>query len=112
MSDEGPLLRDVYPDLAAELIALLDEEGEPDLAICARDLRIHAPCGCGDSFCQSFYTAPPPSGPYGPGHRSFPLITARGMTVLDVVGERIMYVELIDHPPLAGARSLDNDVTS
>jgi len=105
MSDEGPLLRDVYPTLVAELIALLNEEGETDLAICAQDLRIHAPCGCGDSFCQSFYTAPPSNGPYGPGHRCMPLVTARGMTVLDVVGSQIMYVELIDHPPLTDARN-------
>jgi hypothetical protein len=112
MSDDGPYLRDVYPDLAAELVTLLDEEGESDLAICAHDLRIHSSCGCGDSFCQSFYTAPPPDGAYGPGHRCIPLITARGMTVLDVVGERIMYVELIDHPPLTDARSVANDVTS
>jgi len=34
MSDEGPLLRDVYPSLVAELIALLNEEGETELAIC------------------------------------------------------------------------------
>jgi len=24
-------------------------------------------CGCGDDFCQSFYTQPRPEGPYGPG---------------------------------------------
>jgi hypothetical protein len=111
MTGEGPLLRDVYPNLTAELIALLEEEGESDLATCALDLRIHARCGCGDSFCQSFYTAPRPNGPYGPGHRCVQLLTARGMTVLDVVGDQIVHVELVDHPPLTDARNVGSDAT-
>jgi hypothetical protein len=112
VSDEGALLREIYPELAAELVSLLDEEGEPDLAISARDLRIFARCGCGDGFCQSFYTAPPPNGSYGPGHRCLPLFTAQGMTVLDVVGGQIMYVELIDHPPLIDARGVGDDAAA
>lgn len=55
---EPPLLREVYPELCAELVGLLTVEGLSDLGDCAHDLRIVAPCRCGDDFCQSFYTAP------------------------------------------------------
>lgn len=67
MEAEHPLVREVFPELAAELVALLEEEGERELAICARDLRLVADCGCGDDFCQSFYAGAHPRGqPYGP----------------------------------------------
>lgn len=97
---EPPLLREVYPELCAELIGLLTVEGLSDLGVSAHDLRIVAPCRCGDDFCQSFYTAPPPNGAYGPGHRNVVLAPEQGMIVLDVVDGRIMFVEVIDHPPL------------
>ncbi|MFC9581475.1 hypothetical protein ACFVJ8_01250 [Streptomyces yangpuensis] len=58
----APLLRDVLPQLSAELVTLLKEEGERDLALCAHDLRPLADCGCGDDFCRSFRTAPHPPG--------------------------------------------------
>ncbi|MFI0453310.1 hypothetical protein [Actinomadura sp. 6N118] len=51
--EENPLVREVFPDLVAELVALLEEEGENMLAISAWDLRLVAECGCGDDFCQS-----------------------------------------------------------
>jgi hypothetical protein len=98
-----PLLREIYPDLCTELIALLNAEGLSDLGVCAHDLRIVAPCRCGDDFCQSFYTAPPPNGPYGPGHRNVTLAPEQGMIILDVVDGRIMFVEVLDHPPLRDA---------
>ena len=98
-----PLLRAVYPDFAAELISLLNDDGHTDLAICAYDLRIIARCGCTDDFCQSFYTAPKPDGAYGPGHSNVPLFTNHdhgGMIVLDVVNGQIMFVEVLFYPPL------------
>jgi hypothetical protein len=98
---ELSLLRNIYPDFCAELISLLNAEKEPDLAVCAHDLRIVAPCGCGDDFCQSFYTAPRPKGAYGPGHRNIVLLPTHGMIVLDVVHDRIMFVEVLHHPPLS-----------
>jgi hypothetical protein len=56
-------------------------------------------CGCGDTFCQSFYTAPKPDGPYGPGHSNVLLDPPwPRMLILDVVDGRIMYVEVIDRP--------------
>ena len=100
---EPPLVRDVYPDFSAELISLLNAEGESELGISAYDLRVVAKCGCGDDLCQGFYTAPRPNGPYGAGHRNVALSPERGMIVLDVVEQRIMFVEVLDHAPLSRA---------
>ncbi|MEU5756801.1 hypothetical protein [Streptomyces sp. NPDC047829] len=98
---EHPLVREVFPELVAELTALLEDEGEGELALCARDLRLVEECGCGDGFCQSIRTADLPRGqPYGPGHRCVPLCPAAGMLILDVVDGRIVYVEILDRPPL------------
>ncbi|MFD5437662.1 hypothetical protein ACFWJ4_36605 [Kitasatospora sp. NPDC127067] len=102
---EHPLLREVFPDLLGELVDLLEEEGEHELAVAARGLRLVAECGCGDGFCQSFRTEPRPDGqPYGPDHRCVPLSPAHGMLVLDVVGGRIVYVEVLDREPLRDTR--------
>ncbi|WP_227996685.1 hypothetical protein [Glycomyces albidus] len=102
MEDEGPLLREVYPDLVDELARLLEDEGERYLSIAVRDLRIVAECGCADDFCQSVRTAPhPPGEPYGPGHRNVMLDPDEGMLVLDVLNERIVYVEILFRPPMA-----------
>ncbi|MEV6210217.1 hypothetical protein [Kitasatospora sp. NPDC051914] len=98
---DHPLLREVFPDLVTELAALLEEEGERALAVAVQDVRLVAECGCGDDFCQSLRTADHPAGqPYGPGHRCIPLLPEQGMLVLDVVDDRIMYVEILDRPPV------------
>ncbi|RFU40900.1 hypothetical protein DZF91_14750 [Actinomadura logoneensis] len=105
MESEHPLVRDIFPDLVAELATLLEDGGEHGLAVRVQDLRLVAECGCGDDFCQSFYTEDhPPGQPYGPGHRCIPLLPARGVLVLDVVDERIMYVEVTNRPPLDDRR--------
>ncbi|MFJ5228977.1 hypothetical protein ACIQBJ_03660 [Kitasatospora sp. NPDC088391] len=103
MSTEHPLVGEEFPELVAELAALLAAEGEGALAEQLPGLRLVAKCGCGDDFCRSFATAVhPPGTPYGPGHRCVPLLPARGMLVLDVVDGRIVYVEVLDRPPLRG----------
>lgn len=101
MEQDHPLIRDVFPGLIAELTALLEEEGERELAFCAWDLRLVEECGCGDDFCQSIRTADHPQGqPYGPGHRCVPLSPSKGMLILDIVDGRIMYIEILDRPPM------------
>ncbi|ATZ26810.1 hypothetical protein SLAV_25065 [Streptomyces lavendulae subsp. lavendulae] len=96
---EAPLVREVLPALTAELVRLLEEEGERDLAVCAHDLRLVAVCGCGDDFCQSIRTGTHvPGTPYGPGVRSVHLLPERGMLNLDVLHGRIEYVEVLDRP--------------
>ncbi|MET8542307.1 hypothetical protein ABZW03_16855 [Kitasatospora sp. NPDC004799] len=100
-----PLVHEVFPTLAIELITLLGQEGEPELAATVRSLPLVAECNCGDDFCQSFRTAPHPAGqPYGPGHRCVTLSPADGTLVLDVVDDRIMYVEILDRAPLHDTR--------
>ncbi|MBO1417998.1 hypothetical protein J0670_25765 [Streptomyces sp. FH025] len=101
MAPEHPFVREVLPELAHELITLLEEEGERDLAVRARDLRLVAECGCGDDSCQSFYTAARPADePYGPDHRCVPLLPERGELILDVADGRIVYVEVLHRRPL------------
>jgi hypothetical protein len=83
------------------LLSRFREAGEDGLVSQVDSLRVLRECGCGDDFCQSFYTQPPPVGAYGPGHRNVCLSPHRpGMLVLDVVDDLIMFVEVIDRPPL------------
>ncbi|WP_283135150.1 hypothetical protein [Rhizohabitans arisaemae] len=104
-ADDRPLVRELFPDLINELIACLREEEEEQLAVHAWDLRFYQGCECRDDFCQSFYTAEPPDGAFGPGHRNVALIPARGDLILDVVRGRIMYVEVLYYPRLPRSAS-------
>jgi hypothetical protein len=87
-------LVDILPELAEELEDLL-REAEPELAGQVRGLKMVDRCRCGDDFCATFYTEPPPGGSYGPGHRNVPLEPSEGMLILDVVGTKIMCVEVL-----------------
>lgn len=98
---EPALVSSRWPRLAAELTIALRGAGEDGLVSQVDSIRVVRECGCGDDFCQSFYTQPPPAGPYGPGHRCVALSPHRPwMLVLDVVDDLIMFVEVIDRPPL------------
>ena len=56
---------------------------------------------CRDDFCQSFYTQAPPAGAYVPGHRNIALDALwPGYLILDVVGEQIMFVEVLHRATL------------
>lgn len=100
VDQDQPLVRELFPELVAELIACLREVEEADLAVSAWDIRLHSWCTCNDHFCQSFYTAEPPDGAYGPGHRCVPLIPKKGDVILDIVENEIMFVEILDYPKL------------
>ena len=100
VDQDQPLVRELFPDLVAELIACLREADEADLAVCAWDIRLHSWCSCTGDFCQSFSTAEPPDGAYGPGHRNVPLIPKEGDLILDVVENRIVFVEVLNYPEL------------
>jgi hypothetical protein len=87
--------------LATQLVAALRGDGHQHLAAQVQELPVVMECGCGDSFCQSFYTAPKPTGAYGPGHSNVALDPPwSGWLILDVVDGRIMYVEVLYRPPL------------
>jgi hypothetical protein len=85
-------LNNALPDLGTELEALLREAGESRLAGEVASLRIVEPCGCGDDFCSSFYTAPRPEGTWGPGHQTIPLAPD---LIVDVVGGHVVYIEVL-----------------
>lgn len=81
--------------------AALRSGDRADLAAQLTGLRVVQRCGCGDSFCQSFYTAPPPSGAYGTGHTNVALDPPwPGYLILDVVDGKIVFVEVLYRPPL------------
>lgn len=94
-------LIDWWPKLSSELRDALIAEDEAGLANSVDSLEVVQACGCGDDFCQSLYTADPPDGTYGPGHRNVLLDPPwTGMLILDVVDDEIVYVEVVDRPPL------------
>ena len=98
----APRVVDLWPVLAHQLELALHREGEDNLADQVASLDVVARCNCGDSFCQSFYTEPPPDGRYPDRLRTvwceepgWP-----GYLLLDVVDERIHFVEVLDRGPL------------
>ncbi|GAA1593701.1 hypothetical protein GCM10009789_54700 [Kribbella sancticallisti] len=107
MDPKAPKLIEQWPTLAGQLRAALIRAGEAELATQVDDLRALKMCACGDDFCQSFYTQPPPDGSYPPDkHRNWypeaddPGPGWDGYLILDVVDGRIAFVEILDRPPL------------
>jgi hypothetical protein len=88
-----PLLRDVTPELAAELVTQLERQSEAAPARQVGTLRVldHAASG----KAVAIYTAPAPDAAYGPTHRNVHFDVRKGMVILDVVGERIACVEVL-----------------
>lgn len=95
-------LIEVLPGFSAELVEALLGQGDADLAAQVPGLRVVELCGCGDHVCGSFYVVPRPDGAWGPGHRNVVVGIAKGMVVLDVVGEIITFVEVLDRTDVAG----------
>ena len=93
--NERPLLIHILPELANELRNLLIKEGKSHLAEQVSSLQIYDRCRCGDNFCASFYTAPPPKGSYGESHYNIALEPDEGYFILDIVEEKIVYVEVL-----------------
>ena len=89
------LLVQRWPAFAAELETLLTCSSEPQLAGSVGALRVVAHCACGDDFCQTFYTAPPPEGSYPDGVYSVQLDPQVGMINVDVLGGRILCIEAL-----------------
>ncbi len=89
--------------LARQLREALARDNEAALANQVDELRVLEMCACADDFCQSFYTAP--DGPYPEDrHRNWSPQDEQpgwdGYLILDVVDERIAFVEVLYRPPL------------
>ncbi len=89
-------LNDVLPAFAVELHELILKTERADLAEQVNRLEIFERCRCEDEFCSSFYTVPKPNGAWGAGHSNLALSPDKGMVVLDLIDDRICYVEVID----------------
>jgi len=106
MGNERPAILEVFPELAAELRALLIAEKEPELSAQVDSLRLVERCRCRDDFCAMFYTSAPPDGAWGKGHRNVALNPKKGDLILDVVDNHIVAVEVLFHPEVR--RKLDD----
>jgi hypothetical protein len=88
--DDGRLVRELLPDLAAELERGLGEQGRPDLAEQVATLRIWAVCSCEVEGCGSFSTARPIRRWFRRG-KQVPV----GDLVVDTIDGEIVYVEVL-----------------
>jgi hypothetical protein len=93
--NDAPRLKDVAPELVAELQQPLSQEGVPTLATQVAGLPIVDRCRCGDHFCATFYTVALPKGPFGPGHDTIALSPEVGMLNVDVIGSQIVQIEVL-----------------
>jgi hypothetical protein len=89
-----PLLSDQMPELVLELRKLLEGQGETALAAETPNLKIFERVD--HRHGSDIYTAPRPSGSWGPRHRTLSL--RPGALHVDVVGEEIVFVELLRRP--------------
>jgi hypothetical protein len=107
VGSDAPKLVERWPKLASQLRGALLRDGEVELASQVEDLRILEMCDCGDDFCQSFYTEPPAGEAYlSDRHRNWypddddDDLGWDGYLILDVLDERIAFVEVLYRPPL------------
>lgn len=91
-------VRDAFPQFVVELVTLVEASSRPELAEQIPTLEVVDRCRCGDRNCAHFYTAPRPAGAYPEGHANVLLGARRGLIVLDVVGTRVVAVEVLDRP--------------
>lgn len=106
METAAPRLVERWPKLAYQVRNALIRDGETELATQIDALRVLEMCDCGEDCCQSFYTEPPPGGAYPlDRHRNWSRddddeLGWEGFLILDVIDERIAFVEVLYRPPL------------
>jgi hypothetical protein len=91
-------IQDLLPAFAAELESLTLSAGRSDLIKQIRSLPVLERCTCGQHNCAHFYTEPKPVGPYGAGHTNVMLPSDRGLIIYELVGDRIVAVEVLGRP--------------
>jgi hypothetical protein len=89
------ILRESLPELAAELEALLRKDNESELADQIQSLEIEDRCRCDGLSCATIYNVPRPKGAWRGNHRNI-LLDTEGLTVLDILDERIVCIEMLD----------------
>jgi hypothetical protein len=95
---EGRLVRELLPELAAELEAGLRESGRPDLAAQASSLRVRVVCPCEVEGCGSFYTALPMKRWFRRG-KQVPV----GDLLVDAIDGEIVFIEVLGRPEVREA---------
>lgn len=95
MGVTAPLLAEALSQVAKELSAGLQQMGETSLLEQVPTLRVVDRCRCGDDFCATLYTAPPPKAAWGPGHENIVVDVAEGDFILDVVDRKIVCIEIL-----------------
>lgn len=90
--------------LANELRARLEAAGETELVGAVGELRVVEPCACDDPQCASFYALPrfQTMWLWNRGGRT---ISLGGGYAIDVVGDRIVAVEVIREPSIGDVES-------
>ncbi len=94
------ILREVLPGLANELEVLLRSDDESKLADQIASLEVVDRCRCDSDSCATIYNVQKPKGALGPTHRNIVLDVHEGMTVVDVLDERIVCIEILDRNEL------------
>jgi hypothetical protein len=89
-------LREVLPGLASELEVLLRSDEESKLADQIDSLVVVDRCRCDIDSFATIYNVSKPEGAWGPTHRNIVLDVPEGMTVVDVLDERIVCIEILD----------------
>ncbi len=90
-------LSQVFPEFVHELVALV-AAARPELVEQVEQLDVIDRCRCAQDDCAHFYTATRTEGAYGPGHSNVVLGSASGLIVLDLIGDKIVAVEILDRP--------------
>src|ERR1035437_8170962 len=94
-----PLVREVFPELAAGLLALLEENGERELAMCATFAL--SPAAVAVTTCaRASVPKPAPRVLTAPAAGASLFFRGRPMLTRDVVKGRIFYVGGPARPPL------------
>jgi hypothetical protein len=83
-------------EFSNELVKALLAAGESVLSASVSELILVDRCRCGADFCAGFYTQPAPVGAFEPGHRNVVLDPTKGTIYLDVVNDRIYFVECLN----------------
>lgn len=108
-------LKQIWPEVIERLATLPAQTGEAALAEAVHGLEVFDRCRCGADYCATVHTQPRSAEPYGPNHRcvvfwspdtinvdtglpasSEGRPTAPHTTILDVVDEEIVCIEILD----------------